>query len=111
MNEYYEYFRKRVSSLPTGKVATALEGITAKVRPKLSTVFSKANAGLYTGATIGMLTPYALRGISEYSRSYQRGPIYVETPMRNLGSPKKLSLGPDPFAGVRFARRHRNFIF
>lgn len=63
-------------------------------------------AGAITGIGLGIAS-----GISSYAQSLRRPPVVHTSRLRNTGQTNQYyNMGADPFAGVRFAGRKKNFM-
>lgn len=67
---------------------------------------SLLGAGAIAGVGLGIAS-----GISSYAQSLRRPPVVHTSRLRNTGQTNQYyNMGADPFAGVRFAGRKKNFM-
>lgn len=78
---------------------------------KMSRMGSFAGKGLIGAGAIAGIGLGIASGISSYSQSLRRPPVVHTSRLRNTGQTNQYyNMGADPFAGVRFAGRKKNFM-
>ena len=84
------------------RIGSSMSNYMKKAGP-VASMGSFGLMGLGMGASL-------MRGVSSFSRSLKQGPTAHIGSVRKLGT-TSYSLGADPFAGVKFARRRRTYTF